>query len=140
MSSELKALQRRRNEAAKELESQKEAIKEEQRELTRKQAELAKLELQLSQLTDKEPIVSEHALLRYIERYLGADLEAIRERILTPELTERINSFPNGRFEIGGGFVAVVRDKVITTIKPKHRDIPKPPRIREQDYGEVVLD
>lgn len=36
-------------------------------------------------MPQRDPRVSDHALLRYMERVMGLDLDAVRDRILTPE-------------------------------------------------------
>lgn len=40
--------------------------------------------------TQRTPIVTDHALLRYLERYLQVDMEAVRASILTPSVVEAI--------------------------------------------------
>lgn len=54
--------------------------------------------------------VSDHALVRYMERKLGIDLEALRQEILTPELKEMIETLHSFTYD---GFV--IRDKTIVT-------------------------
>lgn len=63
----------------------------------------------------KEPVISEHALLRYIEREMGFDLEAIKNDILTSERKAMIKAMGNGKYPIGK-FRAVVKDMVIVSI------------------------
>lgn len=36
-------------------------------------------------MRQNDPRVSDHALLRYLERVMGLDLDRVRDRILTPE-------------------------------------------------------
>ena len=61
-------------------------------------------------------IVSEHAMLRYIERVLGIDLKEIERRILTDEVKEQYKIVGNGRFPINDEFRALIRDNVVVTI------------------------
>jgi len=57
--------------------------------------------------------VSDHAVLRYIERVLKFDIDAVRRQILTPE---RIGYIKAGACRINvDGTTFVVRDKTIVT-------------------------
>lgn len=38
----------------------------------------------------RQPRVTDHAVLRWMERYMGFDIEAVRASILTPERCEAI--------------------------------------------------
>lgn len=63
----------------------------------------------------KDPVVSEHALLRYIEREMGFDLDVIKDAILTNERKVMIKAMGNGKYPIGK-CKAVVKDMVIISI------------------------
>lgn len=62
------------------------------------------------------PVVTDHALIRYIERVLGYDLEAVKALILTPD---RIKMIEAGAMDIrGDGYVLKIKNgTVITVIK-----------------------
>lgn len=69
-----------------------------------------------------EPRCSEHALLRYIERVHGIDVEAIRAEIMTPSIVEALKmgasavTVNNVKFKCSAGtIVTVLADEV----KPK---------------------
>jgi hypothetical protein len=64
----------------------------------------------------KEPVVTEHALLRYCERVLDVDLDNVRRQILTPKLIEAIDFAGTGRFKLGNGIEICFRDRVVTSI------------------------
>lgn len=63
-----------------------------------------------------EPIVSEHALLRYIQRVMGVDLDAIRAKILTPRNVNTINFVRSGKVPAGDGVTLIVKDRAIVSI------------------------
>lgn len=63
-----------------------------------------------------EPIVSEHAMLRYLERIKGVDLEAIREEILGDGTAASISFAKTGRIK-KSGMCLVVKDNVVVTIE-----------------------
>lgn len=58
--------------------------------------------------------VSEHALLRYIERVNGVDLNAIREKILTSSLVSSIKAMGNGKHPLDGCRAVVVNNTIVT--------------------------
>ena len=62
-----------------------------------------------------EPVVSEHALLRYIERKMDFDLDEIKKEILTDDLKIMIKKLGNGKYPIVNG-KAVVKEGVIISI------------------------
>lgn len=60
--------------------------------------------------------VTDHAVLRYLERVMGLDVEAIRETMLTEENKAWISQFRDGKFPIGGGHFAKAVNGVVVTI------------------------
>jgi len=97
------------------------ALKQEQAALSEKQATASNQRRSLlSRITelkqDGEPIVSEHAILRYIERIMGVDVDRIKTTILSPKIVEYINTFRSGTFPCDG-FKVVVKDRCVVTIK-----------------------
>lgn len=65
---------------------------------------------------NSEPIVSEHALLRYIERVMGVDLEEVKNKILTSKLRNCLEKIPSGSFPDPAGFVVKTKNRTVTTI------------------------
>lgn len=65
--------------------------------------------------------VTDHAVLRYLERVHGLDVHGVRNEILTEQLMDWIDQFETGRFPIGGGLHAVVQDKTVVTISKVRR-------------------
>jgi hypothetical protein len=61
-----------------------------------------------------EPGVSDHAVVRYMERVLGLDVDAIRREILTPERAQAIKF---GAHVIKAeGYVLRVEKNVVVTV------------------------
>ena len=103
------------------LQSEIEAIKIEREILNNKlqsaERNLGKIQEEIKKLKEgNKIIVSEHAMLRYIERVLGIDLKEIEKRILTDEVKEQYKIVGNGRFPINDEFRALIRDNVVVTI------------------------
>lgn len=61
-----------------------------------------------------EPKVSDHALIRFIERAKGFNVEGIRIAMLTPAIVDAIRAGANAVYVDGLKFQ--VRDNVITTV------------------------
>ena len=103
------------------LQSEIEAIKIEREILNNKlqsaERNLGKIREEIKKLKEgNKIIVSEHAMLRYIERVLGIDLKEIEKCILTDEVKEQYKIVGNGRFPINDEFRALIRDNVVVTI------------------------
>lgn len=61
------------------------------------------------------PMVSSHALLRYVERILEIDIDLLRQTILSPENRAAIEA---GATRImANGMTLVVKDKVVVTVQ-----------------------
>ncbi len=65
------------------------------------------------------PIVTEHALLRYLERAKGIDLADLRREILTERNIETINLLNSCKIPIGEGLSLIVRNRTIVSIAEK---------------------
>lgn len=61
--------------------------------------------------------VSDHALMRYFERVLGLDIEAIRSGILTAEQDALVRSGVECKVKLANGIYAVAKGGVVVTIK-----------------------
>lgn len=73
------------------------------------------LENKLKQISI-EPRVSEHALIRYVQRVYGIDMEKIESEILTEANKKAARSVINGKIPLGNGFRAVVKNMTIVSI------------------------
>ena len=103
------------------LQSEIEAIKIEREILNNKlqsaERNLGKIREEIKKVKEgNKIIVSEHAMLRYIERVLGINLKEIEKCILTDEVKEQYKIVGNGRFPINDEFRALIRDNVVVTI------------------------
>lgn len=129
---EIKALRTFRRERLEAIDRQKNIITEATKTMERLQRELADIEGKIDNLVNKEPIVTEHAMLRYLERVEGMDMEALRLKIMTPELERHILAFPNCTVPIGNGFQAVVRNRQVRTVEPKKEQKHRVRKSREE--------
>lgn len=80
--------------------------------------ELAAVNQTIQARTANRLVVTEHALLRYLQRVEGIDLEAVCQAIATPELEHAVATLGNGKYPIGNGVrVTVIDRKVVTVIE-----------------------
>lgn len=86
-----------------------------QAELMLKQEKDKKKKLEEQVNMKRQPVrVSDHGIVRYLERVKGMDISAIRDEMLTPE---RIDAIENGATRIIiGGHKFVVQNKTIVTV------------------------
>lgn len=72
-------------------------------------------EKMLRLLKSKGLVVSEHAILRFIERVESVCPKDVPDRILSDRLREMVTTLGNGKYPVDDFFV-VVRDNVIITV------------------------
>lgn len=119
-SHELKALQTQLAKAEAEIIPLQEAAKIAQtnasKAINRRNELRQKLEDEKAKLTFKDPIVSEHALLRYLERVYHINLDDIRAAILSPSTIKAIRVMGNGKIPLPTGGRAVIKDNIVVSI------------------------
>jgi len=121
-SRKLKGLQTQLRNLKGEYESLKIECANKQREVQQKKVTIDSIESEIAKMNTKTNIkVSEHAVLRYLERISGLDIENIEKLILNENVLNLINqlggngTYPNTEFKV------VVKDFVVTTIVPNNR-------------------
>lgn len=62
-------------------------------------------------------LVTEHAMLRYLERVLEIDMEAVKNNILPENIKSQIEVLGNGKYPVRGKFKVVVKDRMIVTVE-----------------------
>lgn len=79
-----------------------------------------------------EPRLSDHALLRYLERVKGVDVESARREIMTPSIVAAVKAMATSVLVNGARFL--VREGVIVTIM----ETEKKPRLKCHDRAEAM--
>ena len=106
-----------------------EEIKAEQRrqstQINSLMTERQKLNDMVESLIPKKLIVSDHAILRYIERIMGIDVDSIRNTIANDKVQELVNTLGDAKVPIGDGAYAVVKNHSIVTIETADMAIKK---------------
>lgn len=98
-----------------EVEAAKERVRTEQRKLSELLLERERVLVEVAKEA-AEPRVSDHAVIRYLERKHGFDFDGVRAEILTPD---RVAAIRAGATSIRhDGIKFVVKDGVIVTTVP----------------------
>lgn len=63
--------------------------------------------------------VTDHAVLRYLERVHKVDIRAVRESMLADGRAELVRQFRSGKFPVGEGCRLIVQDCVVVTVHTK---------------------
>lgn len=116
---QLKKLQSLLNKFNSEAETIKIQISAMQKEYNQKTKEVNNLKKEIAKYQAKgEPIVSEHALLRYLERVEKLDLEEYKNLILDEEILRQIEILgTSGTFLNSKGFKVVMKNNVVITVE-----------------------
>jgi hypothetical protein len=120
---DLKALQTRLREAKTEAETCLERARRANDACSDALKRVKQIEASIRELEEsaKEPIVSEHALLRYIERFMGVDLESVRRAILTENAVKLIKFAKNGKINTDGRRL-IVKNGTVVTVEPTEKE------------------
>lgn len=117
----VKGLQSQLNKSKGEYDALKVECANKQRQLANKKNEIEILEIEILKLNKKGNIikVSEHAVLRYLERVSGLSIENVEKLILNESVTKLILKLgcSNGTYP-AEGFKVVLKDNVVVTIIP----------------------
>jgi hypothetical protein len=104
---ELKGLNSQLSKLKGEYEVLKKQVTDSQKQCSFKKKGINMIEHKIHLLTqDSDTTITEHAILRYLERVKGIDLTEIENEILTPKVKEMIETlgrtgvYPNNKFQV----------------------------------------
>ncbi len=72
------------------------------------------IKTEIEGFSEKEIIVTEHAVLRYLERIMGFDLDQINKSILTDDIKLMVSKMGDGKYPIDGGRIIVRNNTIIS--------------------------
>lgn len=111
----------------KELETKRNMVIKEahdkQKQASKLKKEMGQIKQQIDHLKQKKDgniIVSEHAMLRYIERVLGIDLDDLQKKILDENDAKVVGAMGNGTFPRDGFSIKVKDGTVVTVLGEKN--------------------
>lgn len=61
-------------------------------------------------------LVSDHAVVRYLERIEGVDIEAIKKKILPEHMVKMTKALGNGYYPVGDTHKIRVKDGIVVTV------------------------
>jgi transcriptional regulator of aromatic amino acid metabolism len=115
----LKNLQSQLNNLIGDYEALKVEVANKQREVSQKKYAIDVLKEQIFKMNNKKSIkVSEHAILRYLERISGLEIDNIEKLILNDEVLDMINKLGGNGAYPTNEFKVVLKNYVVTTIIP----------------------
>ena len=123
MTHELKSLQGRRDKMRQVISICESEVRDKHKELNQKNKELndkkKQLNLILKNIKDIENnndvVISEHAILRYLERVKGFNLEDIKNEMLDVTTKDTLKVLPVNKIKCDG-YNLIIKNKVITTV------------------------
>jgi len=114
---DLKQLEVRRGKLQAEYKTALSELTDVREKLQRIERTMRSLEEQIAH-SKTQPVVSEHAILRYAERVMGLDISEVQKQIMTPSILRAIETLGSGKIPLANGVVAIVKDKVVVSIVP----------------------
>jgi len=113
--SELKALQTTLQDKEGELRGLERRKKDIVHEVGEVKQLINNIKQRIDNLESDKAIVSEHAILKYVEGVLGIDLDKVAKKIMNKKDEEMIETLSNCKYS-KEGFKAVVRNNTVVTI------------------------
>lgn len=114
---ELKGLQTQLAQATAKRELLQQEVFNTQKEVHTLTTRIKSLNNRIKQLKENEhePVVSEHAILRYLERVKGVDLDALKHEIMDDKTVENIKFLKSGKIK-RAEYDMVIQDNVVVSI------------------------
>lgn len=115
MSNDLKSLQVRKTKLEREIKELEREKNEVCQRLNEKKKQLSNVNSSVKRL-QSNVVITEHILLRYLERVKGINMEEIKKEILDDELKKQILTLGSGKFR-RNGFRLIVKNNSIVTVE-----------------------
>ena len=115
-SQQLKNLQSRRDKLQVDVISLKDSVKTAQSAQNKAEHQLKRVLQEISDLAEKDVIVSEHAILRFLERKFSLDIEDIKKDIFSDSIKIQHQALGNGQYPITDGLKAVIKNNTVVTV------------------------
>jgi uncharacterized protein YydD (DUF2326 family) len=111
-----KSLQVKKTKIQGEIIDLRKTLKELDKQLGERERAFDQVQRELDAVLKNNPVISEHAMLRYVERFLGVNLKEIEKDILSEETLKIINKISSGKIPYKKDHVLIVKNKTIVTI------------------------
>lgn len=114
----LKGLQVTLREYEQQLQDLKKRQKELSQDVERKARQVESAKARIRELTRKTIVVSEHALLRYIERVYNLDLKAVARHVLPEEVEKQVRVLGDGVYPVSETHKVRIQGGTVVTVMP----------------------
>lgn len=133
-SSRIKAIQVQIAKIEEDIKRYNNEISDIQMNITTKQQQIKnyKAELTKLQTASSDIIISEHAIVRYVERVLKIDMEKLHKEIISDEFKKRIITLGNGTYPHNNHFIKVVDNVIVTVTVKEDAPVSKPLKPKKQ--------
>lgn len=115
--SSLKSLQVKRRKLQDEINQHSRDVSQGQRKLAIMKRELESLNKSIDNVSKKGIVVTEHAILRYFQRVLGFDTNAIAKKIISDKAKGFIEELGDGKYPSGDLMIVVKNNCVVSLMK-----------------------
>ena len=113
----IKKFETMKNEICGKIAALKEQKKLVEKEISVLEDSLKSLEQKIEKIQNSDLIVSEHAIIRYIERVIGINIEEIVEKIATEKMKKMVECCGNGLYPSENGeYKLKINTNVVVTI------------------------
>jgi len=122
-SAEIKSLETRRNKLQTQRKMLNIEIQDKQKESNEMKMRINGFQKKIEQLKSQKNddlIISEHAMLRYIERVMGIDLQDLQDKILPKDKIQAVEAMGNCTYSLGEHKITVKDGVVVTVIGVEH--------------------
>lgn len=115
---ELKRLQTRKTEVERTISSLNKESADVLARLQREKAALAGVNREIQDLSKRNQkiVISEHSILRFLERVHRLDIEKLKQEILPPNIEAQARALGNGTYPVSSSHKLKVKDGTVVTI------------------------
>ena len=116
----LARVQKTKTLVSKEIETLKKELERTQNNLENKENQLVNIQNEVNRLENNVLVVSDHALIRYMERIMGIDMQMIKDAILTDTVKRMHLKLGDGKYPVAvennDNCIIVIRSGVVVTL------------------------
>lgn len=115
---QIKSLEVRKNDIENDIKLLKGQREEINKRIEKEESQLKNIKNQLETIRKRDGgiVITEHAILRYLERVKGINLETAKEEILSPKAREIALTLNNGKIPSGNHKVILKNNRVVSVV------------------------
>lgn len=113
---ELKRLQTTEKQLSGEIDALMPQISELQKRVSALISQRDKVKAEIKRSEQGPPVVSEHAILRYLERKYELDIEEVKREIITDKVLLLVRQLGDGKYPLEIGGKIVIKNNVVVSV------------------------